>query len=569
MADYEFTAGPRKGKVYKEKYYLRNNKNFIQEAKKYIPINSQWLTKEEFKKYILSLLDKGIPQIYVLKELPEELYPYALIFVQNEEENSIYVDKEGIRTEIEIGGDDNYDAVDIVNEVPEEPRDNTVYFVNDDQVNKNKDKNENLDCDIYVCDNNELRKVTIKDPDVDLIKEVIEEIKTKSLANVYNANLAINELVSTDNNGKLQASGINSSTASTVVNGVNTKSLKNIYGSTLTADRLIYTDNNGCLAVSDVTKTNAKSVIDGVKNKCLSAFYNANLTANKILGSNNSGKLYATGIDITTTSNVVTGVSTKSLKDVYNTTLTADRLIYSDSNGCLAASNLAKSTTKTVVDAVTTKFLSTTYNSNLTANKMLGSNDSGKLYATGIDTSTANNVITGISTKSFKNVYNTTIAANKILCTDGTGIVTTTNKYKVVAPLEMYSNQIELQQVFDTNSGLAYWKIAIDVYGRVSARQAVPMVEILGYIPTDRGSVTIDTPSDNCALFFLNTHGSNFYLAQICINKNSGYRRVFEVLKTSSRYGLPQVIRHSDTNITIVATGECRAVIFTFNTAVT
>ena len=136
MADYDFTAGPRKGKVYKEKYYLRNNKNFIQEAKKYIPINSQWLTKEEFKNYILSLLDKGIPQIYVLKELPEELYPYALIFVQNEEENSIYVDKEGIRTEIEIGGDDNYDAVDIVNEVPEEPRDNTVYFVNDDQVNK-------------------------------------------------------------------------------------------------------------------------------------------------------------------------------------------------------------------------------------------------------------------------------------------------------------------------------------------------------------------------------------------------------------------------------------------------
>ena len=569
MADYEFTAGPRKGKVYKEKYYLRNNKNFIQEAKKYIPINSQWLTKEEFKNYILSLLDKGIPQIYVLKELPEELYPYALIFVQNEEENSIYVDKEGIRTEIEIGGDDNYDAVDIVNEVPEEPRDNTVYFVNDDQVNKNKDKNENLDCDIYVCDNNELRKVTIKDPDVDLIKEVIEEIKTKSLANVYNANLAINELVSTDNNGKLQASGINSSTASTVVNGVNTKSLKNIYGSTLTADRLIYTDNNGCLAVSDVTKTNAKSVIDGVKNKCLSAFYNANLTANKILGSNSSGKLYATGIDITTTSNVVTGVSTKSLENVYNTTLTADRLIYSDSNGCLAASNLAKSTTKTVVDAVTTKFLSSSYNTNLTANVLLGSNDSGKLYATGINTTTANNVITGISTKSFKNVYNTTIAANKILCTDGTGIVTTTNKYTVAAPLEMYSNKIELGQVFDTNSGLTYWKIAIDVYGRVSARQAVNMLEILGYIPTDRGSVTINTPSDNCALFFLNTHGGNFYLAQICINKNSGYRRVFEVLKTSSRYGLPQVIRNSDTNVTIAATGECRAVIFTFNTGVT
>ena len=86
MADYDFTAGPRKGKVYKEKYYLRNNKNFIQEAKKYIPINSQWLTKEEFKNYILSLLDKGIPQIYVVEELPEDLFPYALIFVQMNKE---------------------------------------------------------------------------------------------------------------------------------------------------------------------------------------------------------------------------------------------------------------------------------------------------------------------------------------------------------------------------------------------------------------------------------------------------------------------------------------------------
>ena len=200
---------------------------------------------------------------------------------------------------------------------------------------------------------------------------------------------------------------------------------------------------------------------------------------------------------------------------------------------------------------------------------MLGSNGSGKLYATGIDTTTANNVITGISTKSFKNVYNTTITANKLLCTDGTGIVTTTNKYTVAAPLEMYSNKIELGQVFDTNSGLAYWKIGIDVYGRVSARQAVNMLEILGYIPTDRGSVTIDTPSNNCALFFLNTHAGNFYLAQICINTNAGYRRVFEILKTSSAYGLPQVIRHSDTRVTITASGNCRAVIFTFRTAVT
>lgn len=482
MAEYDFTAGPRKGKVYKEKYYLRNNKNFIQEAKKYIPINSQWLTKEEFKNYILSLLDKGIPQIYVLEELPEELYPYALIFVQNEEKTSIYVDKEGIRTEINISSEEKYDAVDIVNEVPEEPRDNTVYFVNDDQVNKNKDKNENLDCDIYVCDNNELRKVTIKDPDVDLIKEVIQEIKTKSLENVYNANLAINELVSTDSNGKLQASGINSSTASTVVTGINTKSLKNIYNSTLTTDKLIYTDNDGCLAASDINKTDAKNVVNGIKTGCLSSSYNSTLTVNRLLGSNSAGKLSVTTINTTTATNVITGVVTKSLQNLYNNTVDADkviassstgvlvasdisktdakdvvdgvkngsikkiysstqtagRLVYTDSEGCLGISSIVETNAKAVITGVRDKCLSNIYNKDLTASKLLGSNAGGKIYATNIHPTTASDVINGISTKSFKNVYNTTLDAYKLLGTDQNGLVTTVDRPHLFAHHFMY-----------------------------------------------------------------------------------------------------------------------------------
>lgn len=601
----------RRGKVGDLVFRKVADKNIISEKPNYYPVNSAWLKREEFKEYVLSLLNVGIPQIYVLKELPEELYLYALIFVQNEEKNVIYVDKEGIRTEINIANEEKYDAVDIVNEIPEKPRDNTVYFVNDDQVNK--DKNENLDCDIYVCDNNELRKVTIKDPDVDLIKEVIEEIKTKSLANVYNANLAINELISTDSNGKLQASGINSTTASTVVNGVNTKSLKNIYNTTLTADRLIYSDDNGYVAASDIVKSQAKEVVTSVRGKCLGVIYNQTLNKNKLLMSNSQGNVYTSAIDVTTANDVISNIPNKSLKygynntfsanqtvitdndgcliagrisasdmddvvsgvkagsvkNIYDITLTADRLMYTDNNGCLAVSDVTKTNTKDVVDSVKNKFLSSTYNTNLTANKMLGSNGSGKLYATGIDTTTASNVINGISTKSFKNVYNTTITANKILCTDGSGIVTTTNKYTVAAPLEMYSNKIELGQVFDTSGGLGHWMIGIDVYGRVSARRAVNMVEILGYINTDGGSVTVETPSNNCALFFLNTHGGNFYLAQICINTNSSFRRVFEVLKTSSGYSLPRVTRNSDTNITITATNYCRAVIFTFNTRIT
>ena len=161
MAEYDFIAGPRKGKVWKEKYYLRNNKNFIQEAKKYIPINSQWLTKEEFKNYILSLLDKGIPQIYVLEELPEDLYPYALIFVQNEGRTNIYVDKEGIRTEINIG-EGNYDAVNVVQNLPQDLQNNVIYY-SENQIDEQKllEKGLNLDEQksyIYVYEDEEINK---------------------------------------------------------------------------------------------------------------------------------------------------------------------------------------------------------------------------------------------------------------------------------------------------------------------------------------------------------------------------------------------------------------------------
>lgn len=328
-------------------------------------------------------------------------------------------------------------------------------------------------------------------------------------------------------------------------------------------------NSQGNVYTSTIDVTTANDVISNIPNKSLKYGYNNTFSANQTVITDNSGCLIAGRISATDMDTVVSGVKDGSIKNIYGTTLTSDRLIYTDNNGCLTVSDVSKTDTKAVVDGVKNKFLSATYNTNLTANKMLGSNGSGKLYATGIDTTTANNVITGISTKSFKNVYNTTITANKILCTDGSGIVTTTNKYTVAAPLEMYSNKIELGQVFDTSGGLGYWKIGIDVYGRVSARQAIDVVQILGYIKTDRGSVTVNTPSNNCALFFLNTHGANFYLAQICINTNSGYRRVFEILKTSSSYGLPQVTRNSDTNVTITATGNCRAVIFTFNTAVT
>lgn len=102
MAKYEYIAGPRKGNVGREKYYSRNNVNFVQEASKYIPINSQWIKKEQFKKYVLSLLKDDIPQVYILDDLPEKINPYALLFVKNGDLIDMYVDKDGVRTKIEI-----------------------------------------------------------------------------------------------------------------------------------------------------------------------------------------------------------------------------------------------------------------------------------------------------------------------------------------------------------------------------------------------------------------------------------------------------------------------------------
>lgn len=104
MAKYRGVGGFRIGKVGNEKYYLRNNENLVQEVKKYIPINSNWLNKEDFKNYVLSLLQEGIPQVYALNEVPEDIYPYALLFIQNDNSTEVYLDKDGERTQFHISG---------------------------------------------------------------------------------------------------------------------------------------------------------------------------------------------------------------------------------------------------------------------------------------------------------------------------------------------------------------------------------------------------------------------------------------------------------------------------------
>lgn len=104
MAKYQYINGKRIGKIGGEVYYVRVRRDNVQTKSSYVPVNNAWITKERFKEYVLSLLDKGIPEIYILEELPEEMFPYALIFIQKGERVDIYLDKDGIRTEVNIEG---------------------------------------------------------------------------------------------------------------------------------------------------------------------------------------------------------------------------------------------------------------------------------------------------------------------------------------------------------------------------------------------------------------------------------------------------------------------------------
>ena len=104
MGKYHGIGGFRIGKVGNERYYLRKSSNVVAIAKPYKAINSQWIKQEEFKAYILSLLNVGVPQVYVLDALPEALFPYALLFIQDNNSTSLYLDKDGERTELHITG---------------------------------------------------------------------------------------------------------------------------------------------------------------------------------------------------------------------------------------------------------------------------------------------------------------------------------------------------------------------------------------------------------------------------------------------------------------------------------
>jgi hypothetical protein len=490
MAEYDFIAGPRKGKVWKEKYYLRNKKNFIQEAKKYIPINSQWLTKEEFKNYILSLLDKGIPQIYVLEELPEELFPYALIFVQNEGKTSIYVDKEGIRTEINIG-DGNYDAVNVVENLPQDLQNNVIYY-SENQIDEQKllEKGLNLDEQksyIYVYEDEEIKQVI---PNVDYIAEEQMVFTNKTINGEDNT---IQNLIPED-----------SVKPGYIINKI--EASKQYYGyiSIDESKEIVFLDTDGDYITSYVYKANLENNIiteitsisdekvyyDGDIFTYEGKDYERYSDVDQVFPILDKSVSYSQAIKtyVDDKTQPITDITTKSLKNIYNTTLTTDKLVSTDNNGCLAASDISKTDAKDVIDGVKNNCLKNIYNKILTADRLLSTGINGTVYATAIKNDTAADVINGVSTKCLRGIYNQTLGAWKLLATDGDGKVVVANKYSVNGTLKMDGTTFGMLNILSNSKPLNFYKTAFDVYGRCTATETFSLPHLyLHKIHYDRG----------------------------------------------------------------------------------
>lgn len=157
MAKYIYTHGKRRGKVYQEFYYTLNGEQIVNKKTFYCPVNTKWLSRVEFRDYILQVIRDYYPNYLIVNELPEQLEPHIIYFLEH------------------------------VNE------DQSVYY------------------DVYVYFEKEQKQIVFKGAnptDLTEIKEITDNIKTKSLKNIYNQILPANKNIITDNNGFLTTANI-------------------------------------------------------------------------------------------------------------------------------------------------------------------------------------------------------------------------------------------------------------------------------------------------------------------------------------------------------------------------
>lgn len=529
MGKYYGAGGRRIGKVGEELYEIRNGTNIVRVKNSYIPVNNAWIKREEFKEYVLSLLEEGIPQIYVLEELPEDLYPYALLFVKNGDTRDIYVDKNLTRTKINVGsGEGNYDAVNVVENLPQNLEDNVIYYsenkINEQKTLKKGFKLEEQKSYIYVQEDEEIKQVI---PNVDYIAEEEMVFKNKTISGEDNtvANLIPEEsikqgyildkieegkqyygyisveepkeIVFLDKDGEFVSSYVYKATLeNNIITEIISKSdsLVTSSGMGFYYDEKHYERYNvvdqvfplldKTIAYSGAIKTYVNEKIQPLNDlttKSLKDIYNTTLTADNLVCTNNSGYLMASDISRTNTKLVVNNVLNKSLKNIYNQTLTTDKLVYSDSNGCLAASDISKTDAKKVVDGVTTKSLKTVYNATLTANKVLISDSNGSVSASAISSTDAKTVIEGVSTKALRTIYNTTLTANKLLCSASNGSVTTQDKYSVDSTLSMSGTTIGMPNKLSSALAKNLYQCSFDIQGRCTSATAIAVPHLYIY----------------------------------------------------------------------------------------
>ena len=341
MAKYFGVGGLRKGKVGNEKYYLRSNKNFIQEAKKYIPINSNWLTKEEFKNYVLSLLDEGIPQVYVLNELPEEKYLYALIFVQNQQGTSIYVDKEGIRTQINIGGNAN-DAVNVVENLPQDLQNNVIYYT-ENKINEQKILEKGLKLEeqksyIYVYEDDEIKQVI---PNVDYIAEEQMVFKNKTINGEDNTiqNLIPEKcikpgyILSEIKESKQYYGFVNFTDSNDIIFIDNDEEYVSVY---IYKARVV----DGII-LEILSKSEDKEYSDGFYINYDGKDYGRDWNLDQVYPILDKSIVYTQTIKtyVDDKTQPISDLTTKCLKDIYNQTLPANKNVVTDNNGFLTTSD--------------------------------------------------------------------------------------------------------------------------------------------------------------------------------------------------------------------------------------
>lgn len=457
----------RRGKVGKLVFRKVADKNIISEKPNYYPVNSAWLKKEEFKKYVLSLLDEGIPQIYVLKELPEELYPYALIFVQNEEQNTIYVDKEGIRTEIKIG-DNNYDAVNVVENVPQNLNNNVIYYsenqIDEQVVLKNGLKLDKQKSYTYVYEDEKIKQVV---PNVDYIAEEQMVFKNKTIkgedntiqnlipedsikpgyiinkieeSKHYYGYISIEEpkeIVFLDIDGDYITSYVYKATLeNNIITEIISKSDEKIYydGDLFTYEGRDYERYNTVdqvFPILDKSITYSQAIktyvddktqpINDLTTKSLKNIYNSILASNRVVATDDNGYLKSSTLKINDAISVVNGILDESLKNIYYTTLSADKVVSTDSSGCIEASSLSITNTTSVVNGILIGCLKNIYNKNLNNNRVIASGSNGYLEASSLNINNTVSVVNAMFNYCLQNIYNRTLDTNRVVSTDSSG----------------------------------------------------------------------------------------------------------------------------------------------------